>query len=243
MKFPWQKSDEEYYYENEKPKKQKETLAQTADKLIQRQMKKDPGGYGITAAEKIKGIHHGAPKTRSEFLKEMIEEDELKKEAGIGGGGGNKGIVQQFLEALPYLAEAMAQARAMMGGAQSQGLKPTVHIEQAAPVEQIDQGRAQVQAQPSPPPKLDMNMETLIPLAALTPEVAWETLQSTNEQGWILFFSKTSAEQIEILLADYVKNCEIPEVAEAIDIFLKTQHHWLQEIVELAHNSTKNERK
>ena len=69
MRFPWQRREEEFYPEELKPRK-KETLKDTATKIMQRQMKKDEA-YGLKASERILGV---ADKNESKSLSAQLRE-------------------------------------------------------------------------------------------------------------------------------------------------------------------------
>ena len=96
MKFPWDK--ELPYYEEEKPKRARETLAQTAEKIIQKKMKSDPE-YGIEAAEKIKNMRH-EDKSLMAQLKELKT---LKEALGDFGEGKDKSIIVTILESISVI--------------------------------------------------------------------------------------------------------------------------------------------
>lgn len=90
MRFPWQK--EPIYLESEKPKRAKETVRSVGDKLLIRQMKKQPDGFGLEMAKK----EHGTPSeakggTTSELMKQLRELREFDNEFfGSDSGGGKR---------------------------------------------------------------------------------------------------------------------------------------------------------
>lgn len=233
-----QEVDEEGYY-LETPKK-KETLMDTANRIIQRKMKKDPDGYGIIASEKLKGISREEPKTMRDFFQELAEYNEMMDGAGLGRGK-DKSMIREFLEALPAVAEILGQIR---GGGQGQLPKTVVRVEQPAPSEQIDQGRTKVRSDPQvSQPKLDVKIETLLPLLALDAQTAWDSLRNDNQQGWINYLSTTSLEETEAFMRKYAEDSGNPEYIEGIDVFLAQNHQWLQDLIIIAHNSQGNEQK
>lgn len=120
MKFPWNKTEQIYL--EEKPKRGRDTLTQTAEKIIQRKMKRDPDGYGLEAAERIKNISREEPKTVADFLRELKEYRAAMKEAGLDGGADKgQGLFAQLLEVLPAIPQILEQLRQ----AQPQGMVVT----------------------------------------------------------------------------------------------------------------------
>lgn len=94
MKLPWQKNTE--FYVEEKPKRQKETVKSVGDKILIRQMKKQPDGFGLEMAKK----EHGTPSeakagTTSELMNQMRElkdfEAEFMGDTNTGGGKKRRG--------------------------------------------------------------------------------------------------------------------------------------------------------
>jgi len=226
MRLPWQRQPEENEVVVLKGEKKRETLTQTAEKILQRQMKKDPSGYGLAIAEKLKGVSKQEPKTVADFLKELREYRAAMREAGLEGGEG-KGLLAQILEALPSLPGLLAEVRQFQ--AQGQDYR--------TPQQQIGQPKfqqiAQAQIQPEAQPNIsELKLEKLMVLLELTPEQAWNSLKEANEQDWINFLQTTTYEQLAATLDGVAK--ANPEYADHIKNFLAQYHEWLQNLLIIA---------
>lgn len=206
-----------------------------------KRLKQDP-----TLADRISEQRYGSEGMR-------YESDEYE-----GGGGDLLGVLRQAREAkdllkdeistkgswLSDLAQIMKALPGVLGSLpqlqqavqQQQQPNPTKHIQQ------IEVGHDQPQPQPQHL-ELSMSMEVLMPLIVLEASEALEQLRVNNEQGWLQYLSRTSVEEFEAVLAQYAKDCEIPEIAEGINDFLQKRHHWISELVELAHNAGQNKAK
>ena len=238
MRFPWQKREEDQeFYEEEKPKKPRETLTQTADKIIQRKMKQDPDGYGIIASERIKRISHPEPKTIKDWLKELREYKELMTEMGGEGGGGGT-FIQNALAILKELPGALAALK-QMTPEQMQQITQQGQVQGQAQQIRLQQAQQQVQIQP--PKTLELKLDALMPLIELSPEECWQELQNRGEMGWIGYLSATSLEEIEALLNKIAEEASDPIIAEGIQQFLATKHKWLTDLIVFAHNTGNNE--
>lgn len=131
--------------------------------------------------------------------------------------------IAEIMKALPGLLANLPQLQQM-----AQQAKPVTQRIQTQPAtKQIEPQHLE----------LSMSMEALMPLVVLEASEALEQLHVNNEQGWLQYLSHTSVEEFEGMLAQYAKNCEIPEIAEGINDFLQQKHVWIRELVELAHSA------
>lgn len=228
MRLPWKKQESEegvYFVRSKKPK---ETLAQTADKLIQRRMKKDPDGYGIAAAERIKGIHHEAPKTVKDFLRELKEYREIMSEAGLTEGGGGKSLLREIIEVLPALPQLLQEARQLQ--------QSVPH--QQSPVRQIAHQMQPKLQQPEPEPdREEVPLMPLISVISLTPEEAFGKLQS--EPGWLAVLKSNTPDGIVEMVRPFTNHPEHGGQVQLLIDHLQSEEgkEWLQNIIELVKNN------
>jgi len=209
MKFPWQKAPE--FFIEEKQKKPRETLASVADKLLIRKMKRDPDGYGIEAAKKIKGMRRDESKGVIEQLKEFRE---LKKVlADLGGeGGGGGGILQTIIENLPAIIQTLPQA---IGAVQQ---SPQVSSPQPKLVEM--------------PKEEPVNLSDLTQYLDMEPEQAFEELKSRYPQ-WVSVLKLQSYGGIIKQLEQF--RGTKPELDSIIDKLASDEgKKWLQMMLKLA---------
>jgi hypothetical protein len=136
-------------------------------------------------------------------------------------------VLPQLLGSLPQIQQFAAQ--------QQQGQRVvTKYIPRPAPG-QIVEGQAQNQL-----PKFELSMEDLVPLSEFQAGDAWRMLHEANEMGWITYLSQTSLEQMESALAQLAIDCEEEEQTKAVNVFLEQKHHWLAELVDIAHSTGQN---
>ena len=195
-------------------------------------------------------------------LAQRISEQKFGTEAILPQyGDGNYEGQPDLLEVLRQAKEAKALLKGELSESKSSWLSDVAEIMKALPgllanLPQLQQMAQQakpvtqrIQTQPEqkqivqPQPQhleLSMSMEALMPLIVLEPSEALQQLRANNEQGWLQYLSHTSVEEFEAVLAQYAKDCEIPEIAEGINDFLQKKHHWIEELVELAHSTQQN---
>jgi hypothetical protein len=232
MKLPWQKQEPEFFVE-ERPKKPRETLTQTADKLIQRKMKRDPDGYGLQAAEKIKGINRPEPKTVREFLAELREYRAAMNEAGLEGGAENKGLLQQFLEVLPSLPALLAEARQFQQGMPQNYQQPPPEVEEKQR-EQLQQPKLQQKPKSEP---LAAPLPTLVELMSLTPQEAFEALKS--EPGWLGILKDKNPDELVAMIQPLTNHREQGQHVQVLIEYLESENgkNWLEELTNLIKNA------
>lgn len=269
MKFPWSK--ESIYLEPEKPKRAKETVKSVGDKILIRQMKKQPDGFGLEMAKK----EHGTPEAKagsvSELMHQMRELKEFENEftGNESGGKRRKGSKGMWSGEGTWLSEILNSQLVVGLGAQlatflRQANKTAKEVGTMVPppgmvciidsqgqVKQVPEeifkqiGTPTVETSPpkvkEPPKQLpELKLELIMDLLELEPAEAWESLQA-NEPDWVDYLSKTSFETLVETLEKLGEQPEYSQYAENIKEFITTRHHWLQELVELAHGVVQSE--
>lgn len=227
LKF-WEKDhhgDDAMYYE-QRTKRPRETLTQTAEKLIQRKMKKDPDGYGLEAAEKLKGMSKPEPKTVREFLSELREYRSAMKDAGLEGEGGS--ILQTVIKTV---AEAMApviQHRLMEQQQRPQAAQQQQALGPAVPRLQPLQPKAERQA-------TEAKLEALLPLLELQSGEFVEALSDSAGDGdeqsrlWLFLLANTSYEGLVSGLSPLRAN---PDYCSYIDeLTSPDRREWLENVI------------
>lgn len=272
MKFPWHREPIEL--ELEKPKRQKETVRSVGDKLLIRQMKKQPDGFGLEMAKKEHGTPEAKAGTVSELMHQMRELKEFENEfIGSDSGGGGKrrkggkglwsgegtwlsevlnsqvviGLGAQLVQLLRQVNKSakevgnMAPPPGMVSVIDSQGKIAQVPEEIFKQLREPTAGTSPPKVKEPPKQLPELKLEMIMDLLELEPAVAWQTLQDRNEEGWTEYLSTHSFEQ---LVEDLEKLAEMPEYeqfAGNIKEFLTTHHHWLQELVLIAHGKVETE--
>jgi len=223
MKLPWQKQPEGNEVVVLKGERKKETLTQTAERIIQRRMKKDPDGYGLEAAERIKGIRHEAPKTLSDFMAELRSYKAALREVGLDTEAGNKNVLGQIMEAVAALPKLIQEARQVQSQMQAQGYQVPQSIQQP------QLSKPQEKAKSS----LEAPLPALVDMLSVTPEEAVEFLK--KEPGWLgIFRGKTPGEIIE-MIRPFTSHPEHREHVQALISRLESEEgqKWLEQVVKL----------
>jgi len=227
MRVPWRKQPEGNEVVVLKGERKKETLIQTAEKILQRKMKRDPDGYGLEAAERIRGIRHEAPKTLSDFMTELRQYKAALREVGLDTEAGNKNVLSQIMEAVAALPKLIQEARQVQSQMQAQGYQLPQSIHQAQLTKPPDKSKASLEA-PLP---------TLVDLMALSPQQAFERLQS--EPGWLEILRGRSPEQIVAMIKPFTDHPEHGQHVRLLVEYLESEQgrKWLQCIIALVQNA------
>lgn len=249
FRLPWQR--QEFYLEGEgRPLRKKETLKQTAEKIIQRKMKRDADGYGLRAAEKLTGIEKEEGKSLAEQIKTLKEVKNFLKD--LGGGEGKS----TFGEIISILPEVMPSVIQLVLGLRGQALppgqpgQPTLEEgEYVPPVPQIEQPKPIKPIKPIKPPKPpkvikpppvkppQAQLSELLPYLEDTPENAVEALKEqvvvNNYQAivWFSLMRTKSYEELVSLLQPFKEN---ETYGEAVNKLLaKGKGKWFKTFIEL----------
>jgi len=219
------KPDEMYLEPRKRPR---ETLTQTAERIIQRKMKRDPDGYGLEAAEKLKGMRRDStnPFEAYKEIKGMLTE--LKEETGTGEG---KGMLFQILQALPVIPDLLRELRQM----QSQGIQ--VGTGQPSPQLIPEQPRQQLQ-QPKPKrekpkPEAKAPLSSLADVLQLTPSEAYEILKA--QPGWIELLKNKSPEEIIEIARQFSSHPQYGGAVLGLIQHLESEEgrQWLSDLIDL----------
>lgn len=224
MRLPWKKTSDEIVFE-EKPKKPKETLAQVADKILIRKMKRDPDGYGLQAAERIKNIGKEESKSLAAQLKELRETQRLLHELGSAEGSGSW---------LKELGIGVAQALAPHIGQVIQNLQNQPQRTQlpSFSVPQIEQG-TQASAQERTE-KQTLPFAQLVGILDLEPHEAVAVLAEVNPQ-WVAFLSTQTYEGLVEILQQVPTTEETKPYIE--QLLSKDRQKWLKAVIQEARTS------
>lgn len=203
MRFPWQKQAEEYLEEEGKVRK-KETLKDTATKIMQRQMKKDQA-YGLKASERILGV---AEKDENKSLAAQLKEHrELQKTLQDLGGGGGQGWLKDIgagmaSAIMPYLGEILQNLTAKQPQPQL-GQQPA--LQQAQP-QVAPQEAPKAEEAPETEPETQFSLEHINSVLSLSPKQAVFRLKEYNPE-WLT------------LIAEY----DYESFIESVKLWQKTQ--------------------
>lgn len=169
-----------------------------------------------------------------EVLRQAKEAKELlRDEMGESKGNWLRDLAE-IAKVLPSLLGALPQIQQVVQQQQQRTSARVVH----EPIrEQITETKDQPQLEPS----FELSMEILVPLSELEPSDVWNVLVANRQVGWINYLAKTSLEQMEESLTQMAYNCQNADDAKAINEFIATKHHWLAQLVEIAHNSIQKE--
>lgn len=222
----------------ERGKKPKETLTQTAEKLLIRRMKKDPDGYGLQAAERIKNISRAEPKTLGDFLKELREYKSAMREAGLEAEK-TQSIFSEIIQGLIKQAPEIIQVFRQNANIQANS-EPALKEASPQELEQPKQLK-------SKKPKVVVKMEKIISLMSLSPEEAAAELKQLaidgDQQGqlWLGLLSNLNYEGIVGLLLPMQ---EKPEYSEYVHRLLSPDRkEWIEKVLDCAksaYNELKN---
>jgi hypothetical protein len=163
----WQK-EPEYDYLPERKLRQRETLSQVSERILIKQMKKDPQ-YGLAMAEKVKGIGKAEDKS---LLSQLEELRELKHALSDFGGEGQGSLLKDIITALPEIVKVLPMVT------QSQSMQqPMPQQIQQQEIRQIQQTKLL-----EPEPKVSIH--DLGSLLDTEPEDAIQILESVAPQ-WL----------------------------------------------------------
>jgi hypothetical protein len=223
IRWPWRRPeyDEDFpYIPGQRKPKQRETLSQTAERIIQKKMKADPE-YGLRMAEKVKNLTKDE-KSLADQINELKDIQEL-----LSGLGSNEkgGLLRDILGVLPELSRSLPQIIQM-----SQAQQPLVQRPQPPAQFQIQEPlRPQLTEQP--PQTEQVVLGDLIGLLDETPE---EAIILVKEQypTWFNLLKSKSYEDLLSMLEPFKSN---PEFGGMLDELLSQKKVWLRKVVALAH--------
>jgi hypothetical protein len=183
-------------------------------------------GSEMTLAQSSDGEYeHEAPDLLS-VLREAKEAKELLRDEL---GESTKGSwMRDFAEIMRNLPAVLQGIGSISPATLQQFTQPVVALPRP---QQISQPPRQEKQQLEQPDFNEVKLETIMGLLELSPEEAWKKLNG----GWQNYLRQTSYEDLEQKLKGIGE--ANPEVQPHIDNFLKQNHHWLQQLVEIAHRS------
>lgn len=204
--------------------RQKQTLANVSEKILIRQMKKDPD-YGLKAAERLKGVVREDKKTVADQLREYKELKALLSEFSTGVDGGGKSVLAQLLEMAPVIMQNLPQILASVKPDSSQQVLKQPQAQQSLP-----------EAKPASQQLNEevVNINDLLPYLDLEPAKVIEQLKANGKDGWLRFLKQTPYEKIIEMLTPWTKH---PEFGTLVQQMISDKADWLKELVELAHES------
>lgn len=225
----WETKPEYLEEGEERPKKAKETLKQTAEKLVQRKMKKDPEGYGLVASEKLLNMTKEESKSLASQLKDHRE---LQKTLQELGGGGGESWLKQLGEGIasavaPYLGEIVQKIAAKQPQLQ-QGRQPQLGQQPALQQAQPEATPEEAEAVREEPKADEVFIPELERLLELEPEQAAARLQQLNPE-WIRFLGTQTHEDLFALLQKLPRNQENEQYIE--ELLSEKRRSWLKELI------------
>lgn len=170
----------------------------------------------------------GEPDLLSVLRQAREAKELLADELGSGKGSWMKDFAE-LIKALPSAFQALGQVN-------PQALQQfTQHPAQIAQPPTQALPDKLVQAQQADQAKAEVRLDSLIPLVELEPEQAWQKLQAEGESGWLNYLSRTSYEDIETTLKGLAD--ANPDAQPQIEAFIKQKRRWLEQLVQIAHQS------
>lgn len=197
-----------------------------------------------------------------EVLRQAREAKDLLKDEISEGKGSWLHDIAEIAKALPSFLAALPQIQhAVQQQQKTQAVTQYLHAQQTPAQLAEANAQAQEQAQTQARAKLqaeadaqvlvqsqiqsietnfDQSMEVLVPLSEFEPADVWKMLNETGEVAWMQYLSHTTLEQLEESLEMLANNCADDNKAKQIREFVANKHHWLGQLVEIAHNAAQN---
>jgi len=225
----WKKDEPEFY--EEKPTRKKPTLHQVADEILIKEMKRDPTGYGLKAAERLKGITKDKAGSGLEELKSLAGGFGIDlKDLGKPKGGS---IVETLVGVLPAIPKALEEFRKMQNEAWERQLQQIELSTGTAP--QLEQAQRKID-QPKASKVQGISTQTLGELLELEPERAVAALNESNPD-WIKFVASQTYDQMIKIFEKIPKSEANAEYLEAI--LSEEREDWLKTFIKEAKKLTK----
>jgi len=236
--FKFWKRQEPEEYVLEPRKRGRETLAQTAEKIIQRKMKKDPDGYGLEAAEKLKGMRHPEPKTVSDFLRELKEYRQAMREAGLESEG-KENMLSLIVKTAGDIIGPVIQQKML----EAQGTTQVV-TEMPPSIEEKPKQPSLPQPEPKRQPKQEQpgaSLSELVGYLDYEPQdIIADLVERYNNQDtqaalWLGVLGGKSYDEVIALLQPLAGYPEFASVVE--ELMSEDRREWLEKLLELAKQS------
>ena len=222
----WRKQFPEYTPEEYPKKRQRETLTSLSERLILREMKRNPE-YGLKVAEKVKSISKDETSMTAQLRQFKELRNLLKDVASVDGGSSS--MIRDILQCLPQVIATLPQAMETMR--QQQGNAGQLPVQQSVPV-QIQQP----EPQPEPVQQPQVYLYQLHEVLEMPPEQAFEILQ-TSYPDWVRILAMLKPEQVMAQVMSLAT--DNPEVTPIIEqLSSETGREWLNKIIKLAKANT-----
>ena len=237
MHWKFWERPEEYLEETAKPPRAKaQTLKQTAERIVQRKMKKDPEGYGLVASEKLLSMTKEETKSLASQLKEHRElQKTLQDLSGGGGQGWLKELGSGVAQALaPYLGEIVQN----LATKQARG-QPLIENREQPRLPKAEsrpevETAPEVEKAPETEPEPQFSLEHINDVLALSPKQAVVRLEQYNAE-WLTLIAEYNYENF----LEAVKLWEKTPLTEPLikELLSKGRKEWIESVIEEARNT------